>query len=51
MLGTATDRLTGWCKLMGAHAGVNVAAEEKFGRIKHLMDVGKEGLPSLRRCQ
>jgi RNA polymerase primary sigma factor len=27
---------------MGAHAGVNVAAEEKFGRIKQLMDVGKE---------
>ena len=27
---------------MGAHAGVNVAAEEKFGRIKHLMDVDKE---------
>jgi RNA polymerase primary sigma factor len=27
---------------MGALAGVPVAAEEKFGRIKHLMDVGKE---------
>ena len=27
---------------MSAHAGVNVASEEKFGRIKHLMDVGKE---------
>ena len=27
---------------MKAHAGVNLASEEKFGRIKHLMDVGKE---------
>ncbi len=27
---------------MSALAGVLVAAEEKFGRIKHLMDVGKE---------
>jgi len=27
---------------MSAFAGVLVAAEEKFGRIKHLMDVGKE---------
>ncbi|MCX6587312.1 MAG: RNA polymerase sigma factor RpoD [Acidobacteria bacterium] len=27
---------------MSVHAGVNVASEEKFGRIKHLMDVGKE---------
>jgi len=27
---------------MSTHAGVNVASEEEFGRIKHLMDVRKE---------